>query len=130
MVLKTNFWRKCILFLLFDVLQLFMCQKWHYYSNLNISSLADFHKPPSKSWKGIKSKIPKNSHGTCFICNGFHIKESQLLNGILFKEKFVWNRLLYCAILCYPQKTRKVLNIKHFSPHFFENSNLLLQKGS
>ena len=75
-----------------------MCQKWHYYSNLSISSLDNFHKPPSKSCKGMKSKIPKNSPGTCFICNGFAINESQLLNDILFKEKCIWNRLLYFVI--------------------------------
>ena len=75
-----------------------MCQKWHYYSNLSFSSLMDFHKPPRKSCKGMKSKIPKNSPGTCFICKGFAINELQLLNGIPFKEKCLWNRLLYFVI--------------------------------
>ena len=90
-------WNVCF-YWLFGILQLFMCQKWHCYSNLSISSLEDFHKPPSKSCKGMKSKIPKNLPGTCFICKGFAINESQLLNGILFKKKCVWNRLLYFVI--------------------------------
>ena len=92
MVLKTNIWLKCVLLLTFWYFTAFYVSK-----NGTITLIQAF-----QAWRTFTSHqanlAKANLLGTCFICKGFAINESQLLNGILFKEKCDWNRLLYFVI--------------------------------